>query len=52
MTRMPFAVAPVQLAAFLVELELFRRERATLGNDRRAIPPVEVDALDGAVVLG
>ena len=46
----PFAVAPVQLAVLLVELELLRRERAALRNDRRAIPPVEVGALDGAVV--
>ena len=44
------AVAPVQLSALRFELELLRRERAALGNDRRAILPVEVDALDGAVV--
>ncbi len=46
----PFAVRPVQLAAELVELKLFGSERAPLGNDRLAIPPVEVGALDGAVV--
>ena len=44
------AIAPVQLAAPPVELELFGRERAPLGNDRLAIPPVEVGALDGAVI--
>src|SRR5207248_8959853 len=45
-----FAVAPVQLAVGLVEMQLFRGVRAALGDDRRAIPPVEIDALDGAVV--
>ena len=46
----PFAVAPVQLSALLFELELLGSECAALGNDRLAIPPVEVSSLDGAVV--
>jgi hypothetical protein len=46
----PFAIAPVQLAVLLIELELFGRERAPLRNDGRAIPPVEVGAFNGAVV--
>src|SRR6202040_410543 len=46
----PFAIAPIQLAVLLIELELLGRERAPLRNDGRAIPPVEVGALDGAVV--
>ena len=50
MTTHPFAVAPVQLAVLLVEMELLRSKRAALGDDRLAIPPVEVGALDGAVV--
>ena len=32
MTRIPSRSAPVQLAALLVELELFRRERAALAE--------------------
>src|SRR6202040_1431504 len=46
----PFAIAPIQLAILLVELELFGRERPTLRDDGLAIPPVEIGALDGAVV--
>src|SRR4029077_1859294 len=46
----PFAIAPIQLAMLLVELELFGRERAPLRNDGLAIPPVEIGAFDGAVV--
>src|SRR5207249_11789262 len=46
----PFAIAPIQLAVLLIELELLGRERAPLRNDGLAIPPVEIGALDGAVV--
>jgi hypothetical protein len=45
-----FAVAPVQLSALRFELELLGSERAALGNDRLAIPPVEVSSLNGAIV--
>ena len=33
----PFAVAPVELAVLLIELDLLRRERAALRNDDPAI---------------
>ena len=46
----PFAIAPVELAVLLIEMELLRRERAALGDDDLAIPAVEVGALDRAVV--
>ena len=45
-----FAVAPVELAVLLIELDLFRRERAALWNDHSAITAVDVGALDGAIV--
>src|SRR5207253_10840083 len=38
----PFAIAPIQLAVLLIELELFGRERAPLRNDGLALPPVDV----------
>src|ERR1700688_1637746 len=44
------AVAPVELAIFLIEMKLLRRERAAFGNDDGAIPSIEVSALDRAVV--
>jgi hypothetical protein len=46
----PLAVAPVELAILQIEVELLGRERAPLGNNDRAVPPVEVGALDGPVV--
>ena len=49
-TRMPSRSRPVELAAALVELELLRREGGAFGHDRGAVAPVEVGALDRAVV--
>ena len=46
----PFAVAPVELAVLLIELELLRRERTTRRNDDTAIVSVEIRTLDGAIV--
>ena len=46
----PFAVAPVELAVFLIELDLLRRERDARRNDDPAILSVEIGALDGAIV--
>ena len=46
----PFAVAPVELAALLIELDLLRRERGTRRNDDPAILSIEIGALDGAIV--
>ncbi|HTO66669.1 MAG TPA: hypothetical protein VMM15_36090, partial [Bradyrhizobium sp.] len=44
------AVAPIELSALLVDLHLLWCERCALWNDDPAILPVEVDALDRAVV--
>ena len=44
------AVAPIELAVFLIEMDLFRRVGDALRNDDPAIPAVEVGALDRAVV--
>ena len=46
----PFAVAPVELAVLLIELDLLRRERGAPRNDDPAILSVEIGALDGAIV--
>ena len=46
----PFAVAPVQLSAHRIEMQLLRRERDAAGNDRRAIASIEVHAIDRTVV--
>ena len=45
-----FAVAPVELAVRLIEMELLRRERAALWDDDLRLLAVEVGALDRAVV--
>ena len=45
-----FAVAPVQLAAGGVEVELLGGVRAAAGNDRGAVASVEVDTFDRAIV--
>src|SRR5262249_12409340 len=44
------AVAPVELAAFLLEVHLFRRVGAAWRHDDLAVPAVEVSALDRAVI--
>jgi hypothetical protein len=46
----PFPIRPIQLAVLLIEMELFWRERAALGNDHPVISPVEVGALNGTIV--
>ena len=46
----PLAVAPIELAALLIEVDLLRRVRDALRDDDLAIPAVEVGALDRAVV--
>ena len=46
----PFAVAPVELAVLLIEVDLLWRERVARRNDDPAIPSVEIGALDGAIV--
>ena len=44
------AVAPIEFAAVLIEVDLFRRVCDALRNDDLAIPAVEVGALDRTVV--
>ena len=44
------AVAPIELAACLIEVDLFRRVSDALRDNDPAIPAVEVGALDRAVV--
>ena len=44
------AVAPIELAAVLIEVDLFRRVGDALRDDDPAVPAVEVGALDRAVV--
>ena len=44
------AIAPVELAVRLIEMELLRRERAAGCNDEPAVLAVEVGALDRAIV--
>ncbi|WP_347338803.1 hypothetical protein [Bradyrhizobium vignae] len=44
------AVAPVELAVLLIEVDLLRRVGDALRDDDLAIPAVEVGALDGPVV--
>ncbi len=46
----PLAIAPVELAVGLVEMALLRRERAAHRNDDRTVLPVEVGALDRAIL--
>ena len=46
-----FAIAPVKFAALLFEMQLLRRECSAFGNNCYAIPTVEIDALDRAIVL-
>ena len=45
-----FAVAPIEFAAFLIEVDLFRRVGDALRDDDPAVLAVEVGALDRAVV--
>ena len=51
MTRMPSRSRPIQLAALLIEMDLLRCKCSARGDNHFAIPPAEVRALDGAVVL-
>ena len=44
------AVAPIELAALLIEVDLFRRVRDPLRNDDPTVLAVEVGALDRTVV--
>src|SRR5262249_7412426 len=44
------AVAPIELARVLLEMDLLRREGAALRDDGPAVPTVEVGALDRAVI--
>ena len=44
------AVAPIELSARLLEMDLLRREGDALRDDDLAIPAIEVGALDRAVV--
>jgi hypothetical protein len=44
------AIAPVELAARLIEVKLFRRLGAAWRDDDLAIPSIEVDSLDRTVV--
>jgi hypothetical protein len=44
------AVAPIELAVFLIEMDLFRRVRDALRDSDSAIPAVEVGPLDRTVV--
>src|SRR4029077_6835703 len=46
-----FAIAPVKLAALLLQMELFRRECLAFANNGYAILTVEIDALDRTIVL-
>jgi hypothetical protein len=46
----PLAVAPVELAVLLIELDLLRRVRAAGRDDDPAIASVEIGALDRAVI--
>src|SRR4029077_19006698 len=45
-----FAVAPIEIAVLLIEMDLFCRERAAFGNDDRAIFSVDVGPLDRTIV--
>src|SRR3984957_11816876 len=45
-----FTVAPIELAVFLIELDLLRSERAAFGNNHLTIVSVKVGPLDGAIV--
>jgi hypothetical protein len=40
------AVAPIEFAAVLIEVDLFRRVRDALRDNDSAIPTIEVDPLD------
>ena len=44
------AVAPIELAVFLIEVHLLRRVRNALRDDDPAIPAIDIGALDRAVV--
>ena len=46
-----FAIAPVKLAALLLQVELLRRERLAFANNGYAILAIEIDALDRTIVL-
>src|SRR5207245_4708618 len=46
----PLAIAPVEFAVVLVEMALLRRERVADRNDGRTVLPVEVGALDRAIL--
>ena len=41
-----FAIRPIELAGLFLAMELLRREGGALWNDRLAITPVDVGALD------
>src|ERR1700733_5024040 len=45
-----FTVAPIELAVFLIELDLLWSERAAFGNNHLTILSVNVGPLDGAIV--
>src|SRR5215475_11665358 len=45
-----FAIAPVELTARLIEMQLLRGERGAAGNNDLAVLSVQIRALDGAVV--
>ena len=44
------AVAPIELAAFLIEDDLLRSVGIALCDDCRAVPAIDVSALDGSVI--
>ena len=44
------AVAPIEFAAVLIEVDLLRRVRDALRDDDHAVPAVEIGALDRTVV--
>jgi hypothetical protein len=46
----PLAIAPIQLAVLLIEVDLLWRKSCALRNDDLPILSVDVDALDRAVV--
>jgi hypothetical protein len=47
---MPSRVAPIELAVFLIELDLLRREGGAAWNDHPAILAINIGALDRAIV--
>ena len=45
-----FPIGPVELAIFLVELDLLGSKRATRRNDGREILPIDIGAIDGTII--